>query len=469
MALKPMNPGAVSTATVVSDLPDMPQDLADRTAVAKWWFDTRLVFQRLLSDIERRRNVGGTEPATEYSPTWDSITGKPDKFPPEDHSHAAGKATPLVQVVAEDPLVAGTTDPDTGNADIGFHEQTAATFLAGPVIGPPQLPVFRPILLSDLPASVRDMPTGGNPGTYDDLNGGTGGGTPEGIIAVQARGGSWSLVGFAEFTAISTPPRRYLRKQYSGSLITRTWNAYNNGPAYACGESTLLCTRTRTLSGACIYSATSGELVTNNTHDITTYVGSGCSGSDADWGFGCAYGLPGSYPGELIVERTAQHSTAAGDCNYSDPVLTCSQQTGAIRVDLLDEDTEDYAIGRLWVVDPAWGEATTAIRTIRTDGITGLYREARYRTEHTAGAPAVTYPTLIGLVPWQRYQLTVTLESRPVDSAGAPTGDGTWSAAGTRQHYFIANLLGEGGIDWQVVEPTAGYETRIASTLLEAV
>ena len=133
-------------------------------------------------------------------------------------------------------------------------------------------------------------------------------------------------------------------------------------------------------------------------------------------------------------------------------------------------DDSTTAIARLLSGDPEWATGVTAIRTIPTTGITGLYREARYRTEHTEGTgeSAVTYPTLEGLEPWQRYRVTVTSESRPVDSAGAPTGDGSWSAAGTRTHYILANLDGEGGIDWQIIEPTAGYETRIASTLVEA-
>jgi hypothetical protein len=159
---------------------------------------------------------------------------------------------------------------------------------------------------------------------------------------------------------------------------------------------------------------------------------------------------------------------------------------------LSSEYTADDAIARLLASSPEWTDGLTAIRTIPTTGITGLYREARYRTEHTETAgteiwveghylangtwsagyfrtvtTTATLATLVGLSPWQRYQLTVTLESRPVDETGAPTGDGSWSAAGARQHYFIADITGEGGIDWQVVEPTAGYETRVASTLVE--
>ena len=138
-----------------------------------------------------------------------------------------------------------------------------------------------------------------------------------------------------------------------------------------------------------------------------------------------------------------------------------------------------------------WAAGETTALSVSTASIPprGIERRIRYRTEHTetegqqiwvegqwvdgewvpgyyrTASTSTTYPTLIGLTPWQRYQLTVTLESRPVDEAGTPTGD--WAASGTRTHYILADITGEGGFDWQIIESTAGHETRIASTLLE--
>lgn len=297
---------------------------------------------------------------------------------------------------------------------------------------------------------------GGDPGTYDDLNGSTGGGTPEGSIAVQARGGNWSLGGFASLDG-TEPSRRWLTRTGSGTI------RWDGDTGWQFGS--LACAHLYTLSGSQHYDAST--LVCDGQIQ-RTYAGTGpgigvggyCLSSPVSpstWQCGCgdlwSCGMLGDVQSATPTVGTRVPETAGW--------------SGAHVATLSDEDTSDNAIARLMATSPEWTTGQTAIRTVPTTGITGQYRELRYRTEHTAGDPAVTSPTLIGLSPWQRYQLTVTLESRPVDSAGAPTGDGSWSAAGTRQHYFIADLDGEGGIDWQVVEPTAGYETRIASTLVE--
>lgn len=307
------------------------------------------------------------------------------------------------------------------------------------------------------------------PGTYDDLNGGTGGGAPLGSIVVQARGGKWTLKGYAEWTDPSTPPRRYLTKTMAGS-------------AYGTGNSG--CTTTYSASGACTLNPSTDVWTNGATYSLEPSPESGgCMGPSgtSEMPVGSA-GLTGA--------TFAWSYTPTVATNTFNPGLWLTS-SGAVTATLSNEDTPSTAIGRL-LATAEWGEATSAIRTIPTDGITGLYRELRYRTEHTETAgeqvwvegqylpngtwsagyfrtvtTTATLPTLVGLTPWQRYQVTVPLESRPVDSAGAPTGDGSWSAAGARRHYFTANLTGEGGIDWQVVEPTAGYETRIGSILVE--
>ena len=296
------------------------------------------------------------------------------------------------------------------------------------------------------PDRLPDGPTSTDPqpGTYDDLNGSTGGGTPEGTIAVQTRGGNWSLGGYSSFDG-SAPTRRWLRADMVYSVT------------YDCGSEEVPNTSTKSAYGvydpANFADGPSGENL------------SSLNGWDADQYF-CSKSSP------YVKSATTAIATATPG-TYISIGFCCGSQypytliSGRDVQTLSSEYTADDAIARLLASSPEWTDGLTAIRTIPTTGITGLYREARYRTEHTAGDPAVTSPTLTGLSPWQRYQVTVTLESRPVDEAGAPTGDGSWSAAGTRQHYILANIDGEGGIDWQVVEPTAGYETRIASTLVE--
>lgn len=318
------------------------------------------------------------------------------------------------------------------------------------------------------------------PGTYDDLNGGTGGGTPGGSIVAQARGGAWALCGHAEITrdgtyrvgsdgylwhgapiVASTPPRRYRRWAGTGS-ITSTYYSVDCSVVVDVGS---VCTA----SGAQVYTP-----------------GAACALSQND--------AAGMYLGvdrrEDYTRTTMSITPETGGCMAVNAGYS-ARITGSQLWALTGEDTDGDAIGRMLATEPEWASGATAIRTVRTDGVTGIYREARYRTEHsedvgqqiwiegqwvdgvwiaghykTAQAKA-TYATLVGLSPWQRYRVTVALESRPVDSAGAPTGSGEWSADGMRQHYILANIDGEGGFDWQTIEPTAGYETRIASSTVE--
>lgn len=299
--------------------------------------------------------------------------------------------------------------------------------------------------------------TTGTPGTYDDLNGGTGGSTPEGIIAVQSRGGTWSYCGYTPYDGVEdSPPLRYRTETPSGTVVRKDYDTQHE---------TLLATRTDTPIGPRTWVGCT-EPTAGLWQSVQTaggYCEAGTSGIDEPPSTAAAVEV-----GHLVCTYTntcGAIGNGLGCCGNALGWCGVEYCGNAART-LSNPDTPDAAIARM-LATAEWGAATTAIRTVPATWITGLYREARYRTEHTAGDPAVTTPTLIGLVPWQRYRLTVTLESRPVDEAGTPTGDGSWSAAGTRQHYFIADITGEGGIDWQVVEPTAGYETRVTSTLLE--
>ena len=326
----------------------------------------------------------------------------------------------------------------------------------------------------DPPTPPTDDP-GGDPGTYDDLNGGTGGGAPTGSIAVQSRGGSWILVGFSALDG-TEPLRRWRTQTWSGTKCLSGSARSEMMFPESCCQDARISAKKWVLSGADTYSATTGAY----TEGATVALYDGSDGGGTCDTVALTYtshptALPVAAHDIHTISATVETRVGYGCTGYLDGHVpdnpgcvnswwdTCD---GTVTRTLADEDLPPDAIGRM-LATAEWGEATTAIRTVPTTGITGMYRELRYRTEHTAGDPAVTSPTLIGLSPWQRYQVTVTLESRPVDSAGAPTGDGSWSAAGTRQHYFIADITGEGGIDWQVVEPTAGYETRVASTLVE--
>ena len=487
MALEKKGSPIVVPAIRVADLPALPDDITDSTGMRKWWNDFRQVLARLIqsksttqTQIQQvQTTVTETEKqvAAESKPVeWDEIRNKPAKFPPADHEHE----TPWFQV--EGPLVLSDVDPATNLATLGFYEQKAGYFLGGPVDGPEAKPVFRPLYAGDDRnfdgSGATDTPT---PGTYDDLNGGTGGGSPVGGIVTQARGGSWSLGGFSACDG-TAPNRRWLTRTGSGTI---RWDG-DTGWQYG----SLACAHLYTLSGVQHYDASTlvcaGQIQ-------RTYAGAGpgigvggyCLSSPvspATWQCGC---------GELwSCGMLGDTQTATATTGTRVP--TASGWSGSHVATLSDEDTSDNAVARLMATDPAWAISGTAIRTIPTTGTTGVYRQARYRTEHTetegqqlwvegqwvngawvaghyrTASTSTTYPTLTGLSPWGLYRLTVTLESRPVDSAGAPTGSGEWSAAGTRTHNILANIDGEAGIDWQTVEPTAGYETRIGTPTVEA-
>lgn len=311
------------------------------------------------------------------------------------------------------------------------------------------------------------------PGTYDDLNGsGTGGSAPLGSIAVQSRGGSWELRGIPAWDG---SPRRFGLNTWSGALV------------YS-GDG---CSTTTTYSGAGSCHPATGATAST----LTRHISQGGCFSGTEYTYYAYDTLLWTYVSATTnaVTATAIVCTAVASPGYG------ASGSGVARADLSDEDTPDSAIARM-LATAEWGSATTAIRTIPTTGITGLYREARYRTEHTetegqqiwvegqwvdgtwvpgryrTAQTSATYPTLVGLTPWQRYQVTISVEIRPVDSAGSPTGDGSWSAAGTRQHYIQADINGEGGTGsrenpdsgWIVIEPTAGYETRLGTPHVEA-
>ena len=294
----------------------------------------------------------------------------------------------------------------------------------------------------------------GDPGTYHDLNGGTGGSSPNGTIAVEARGGSWTKVGFAAF--VGEPSKRWLTKTAAGTI---TYTGRNEGMCNACES-------THTVGGSAHYDPSTGLCTSSITYDLAPVTG-GCATPGSSGTHSCGWDpRSGIWNNFLLKSATATLSRTYGDGSMLD---VCGWITGENTATLSDEDTTEAAIGRMLAASPAWTAGMTGIRTIPVSGITGVYRELRYRTQHTEGTgeAAVTYPTLTGLAPWWRYRVTVHLERRPVDELGSPTGDVSWSAAGERVHYLLADIDGEGGIDWQTVEPPAGYELRVGDTDVE--
>ena len=334
----------------------------------------------------------------------------------------------------------------------------------------------------------------GEPGTYHDLNGGTGGGSPAGTIAFEEFGGVFEIVGCPPLDGIAvTPPRRWLAQAWAGTINGLQY--YGNG---TCGGSPTSTTAI-TLSGAAAWSAVTGAVTsntglyrnvwTNNTPASGVVENALAAGQNLDTQVGW-----GGSVGAIRAKAAASDTyTASGNCvDVMGDGTVSARDTGAWSTTLSDECTEDVAYAAQSAALEWVRPGTTAIRTVRTAGLSFIRRKLRYRTEHTETAGTeiwregyyatdgswvpgrweaitvtTTLPTLTGLTPWGRYQLTVTLERRPVDSAGMATGDGSWSSAGTRTHMFIADILGEGGVGWQEIEAEDGYEIRVASTLVE--
>ena len=290
------------------------------------------------------------------------------------------------------------------------------------------------------------------PGTLDDLNGITGAGTPSGTIAVQSRGGAWTKKGFGEFPGhVSTPPRRYLSRTPSGAAVLN------------CSTS-LYCIDTISGSGSAVY---------NPATDTISPLSLTAHGSTADstsglppqvYYSGCNPGLWQLCYDYVSATRAEYWHGRLADCAQGSDGYYCVS-TGKYVLTQGNEDTEDSASARMLAVAEWTGGATTAIRTVPTTGITGIFRRLRYRTEHTVSETTV-YPTLTGLAIWARYRLRIVLQKRAVDSAGAPTGDYA-TAETVYSAPFTTDLNGEGGVDWAEIEPSAGYETAIQSATPE--
>lgn len=301
------------------------------------------------------------------------------------------------------------------------------------------------------------------PGTYDDLNDGAQlGGAPLGEVVVESRGGNYTIVGAGPLNGIeSSPPRRWLRQDWDGENLEEQW--VGNG---VCGGG-VTAWQAITMNGAAVWSAATGAVTSNTGVAVRTGTAGGETSPQTPGAhLGTNNGIGGTRTTTATVDRWQRDGVCrdiAGDGTGS------GRFTGYNETTLSGECTDDVAYAAQSAGDEWQRPGLTAIHTERTSGLTFTRRKARYRTEHTegTGAEAVTYPTLSSLEPWQRYQLIVTLERRPVDSGGAPTGSGEWASAGTLTHMFIADLDGKGGVDWQEIEPTAGYETRVASTIVE--
>lgn len=271
----------------------------------------------------------------------------------------------------------------------------------------------------------------------------------DGNIGVQARGGSWVLAGIPAWDGSN---RRFGSNTWSG--------------AHTISDATVPCSSTATYSGVGTYDPSTGATASSLKRTLTQGAGN-CVTGEAEVGYGY-----NSSPSDVLVMWATCTSTATVQTCVPDAPFAPAVANGTVTATLSAEDLPPAAIGRM-LATAEWGSATTAIRTIPTTSITGLYRQMRYGTyvEQTInGVTTWVYAPLTGLIYTQTYHIVVLLQRRPVDSSGAPTGDGSWSDAGTGySESFQPDVNGTGGVEWQIVEPEEGYETRIASWTAELI
>lgn len=308
---------------------------------------------------------------------------------------------------------------------------------------------------------IYQDPASAVPGSLDDLNGTNEQiGTPGGSIAVQSRGGTWTLCGYVPYDGIEdSPPTRYRTETPAGTVVRRDYDWMHT---------TLLATRTDTPIGPRSWDGCTAPTASlwQRVQTAGGYCEAGTSGIDE----------PPSTAAPVLVAhlvRTCTNTCGAIGNGYG----CCGNALGNCGIEycgnatrtLSDPDTPEAAWQRLLSTSPAWTTSpNTAIRTVPATGITGIRRELRYRTEHTTGTGpgAVTSPTLTGLSRWTRYRLAVHLQRRSVDETGSATSD--WVDAETvHSPAWVTDIDGVGGIDWQVIEPDTGYETKVATTEVE--
>ena len=250
------------------------------------------------------------------------------------------------------------------------------------------------------------------------------------------RGGTASLIGFDEFTDISTPPKKYLIKTFNGS--DQPWR----GSWPDCATRTPLDRMTQggsnnySIDGS--YSYTSW--VAKNGEIQYTNVG----------GVGICYGIiGGGYCRTTTANQTLWQTIGSWDvsqqcCTPDGTIYYTHSETATVT--LSHEDTESNAINRL-LNSASWSPwQSTPIYPYyqqRTSGFNFLYREVRTKTITTEKYN-----------PGINYKLSYTIQRRTYGSSD-PFVD-----AETIQTQQKPNSSGDFEID---IENQSGYESKITN------
>lgn len=245
----------------------------------------------------------------------------------------------------------------------------------------------------------------------------------------KTRGGTASLIGFSEYVSPSTPPKKYRRKQNSGTSIA---NRYSDGTCTTV-DYVITCTH----DGWCEYDKDTGTLSSGGA-DICngSTQGTGCTAVTADCGRSVAFD-----------QTTATASPISDCCSVSGGQTKATSDT--LVQTLSVEDTEEDALARLEASLPAWADVTwstcesvSAYWETRTGAVFTFDKvDAKMRFTGTAYYPG-----------WD-FTLTVEFERRLLPSD-------PWEDADIIE-YSVPSDSG-GAFEYVIDIPSdQGYETRV--------
>jgi len=196
--------------------------------------------------------------------------------------------------------------------------------------------IYGRALVNPMPISISADNIDQNSYEGEIINIGAVGLINETLILYSYKGGTATLIGFDEFKDVSTPPKRYLIKTYSGSYTN--WSTYD----YTCSSKSQGDTWTQ--GGSNSYDSL------GNYTNTSWYTKNGINQGGLS-GFGLCRTSEG-FAYCFITSGTQIHWESLGAFDVNGSCCTTNgtifyTETGGVYVDLLNEDTELNAINRL--------------------------------------------------------------------------------------------------------------------------
>lgn len=286
-------------------------------------------------------------------------------------------------------------------------------------------------------------------------------------LTCRTRGGTASLVGIAEYTTPSTPPKKYRMQTLTGQQRTcSTNNPYLDcNPSVHGGDA-----GNERIYGTVVYDALTGVPTnTQYTQSRTITAGSPCGDGVDQYPPGLVdppapYNLPAaSADRSLTTTPTQSQSVGFAVCRDTGGGSTIA--IGTKSKTLSDEDMDSDALARLlagaggtWSSYQLTGDGTggtclpssccRAARQTRTTGFTFEYKEAQFKIIKT------------GLTPSKTYQAQVDVMRRPY-------GVGSYAKIQTLIVSGTTDGAGNLEIADQAVPNIAGFETYVANACVQ--